>query len=127
MNSSDNQIPPQTTAATFRAAHGLCFPYSRLPRALKYRVFRVLDFCPGTRRLRPDYAVNAPVCARRKAAWTALGNWSNGLSPTLGRKPACTFGKQSLTPPCEALRQFFATFWVKAWHFINAGHFSRGI
>src|ERR1700733_2764806 len=87
MNSSDNQIPPQTTAATFRAALGLCFPYSRLPQGAEIPRFSRVKF------LSRDPPPPAGLCRQRPRLCKAESGldraWPlvEGLTPTLGHKP----------------------------------------
>jgi hypothetical protein len=45
------------------------------PKGLKIpRFVSRVNFVPGPAASGPEYAVNAPLCARRKAALTALGH-----------------------------------------------------
>jgi hypothetical protein len=73
MNSSDNQIPPQTIAAASLTPRVAIFSLQQVPpRGSEIpRFFRALNFVPGPAASEPEYAVIAPPCARRKAAQIA--------------------------------------------------------
>src|ERR1700760_4057865 len=75
MNSSAKQIPPQAVVAVSHARGQSC-PYSEFPQDTQtYRVLvSRVDVAPGPAASEPEYAVNAPLSARRKAVrGTVLG------------------------------------------------------